>query len=235
MAKSIAAAAATQPDGMVVSLPDPEALGQAIKDAVAAGIPVITMNSGLESSASLGALMHVGQPEFLAGQKAGERAKAEGAPKALCMIQEAYNTALTDRCGGYAEALPTTNVDTSNDPASIPTRAAAGLQANPDVDAVLSVGPHVCSGVQKAIDDLGMSVHHSCFDLSPEVMDLIASGKVAYTIDQQQRLQGYMPIVVLHLYNNGAGLLPGANIPSGPGFVDKSNASSVSALAGIDR
>jgi simple sugar transport system substrate-binding protein len=30
-------------------------------------------------------------------------------------------------------------------------------------------------------------------------------------------------------------LLPGANIPSGPGFVDKSNASSVAALAGIDR
>ena len=56
-----------------------------------------------------------------------------------------------------------------------------------------------------------------------------------YTIDQQQRLQGYMPVIVLHLYNNGAGLLPGANIPSGPGFVDKSNASSVAALAGVDR
>ena len=109
MAKSIAAAAATQPDGMV-------------KDAVAAGIPVITMNSGLESSASLGALMHVGQPEILAGQKAGERAKAEGATKGICFIQEAYNTALTDRCGGYAEATPTTNFDSSNDPATIPTR-----------------------------------------------------------------------------------------------------------------
>ena len=234
MAKSIAAAA-TQPDGLVVSLPDPDALGQAIKDAVAAGIPVITMNSGLESSASLGALMHVGQPEFLAGQKAGERAKAEGATKGICFIQEAYNTALTDRCGGYAEAIPTTNFDSSNDPATIPTRAAAGLQANPDVDAVLSVGPHVCVGVQQAIDELGMSVHHSCFDLSPPVMDLINAGKVQYTIDQQQRLQGYMPIVVLHLYNNGAGLLPGANIPSGPGFVDKSNASSVASLAGVDR
>ena len=65
--------------------------------------------------------------------------------------------------------------------------------------------------------------------------DLINAGKVSFTIDQQQRLQGYMPIIVLHLYNNGAGLLPGANIPSGPGFVDKSNASSVAALAGIDR
>ena len=235
MAKSIAAAAATQPDGLVVSLPDPDALGRSIKDAVAAGIPVITMNSGLESSASLGALMHVGQPEFLAGQKAGERAKAEGATKGICFIQEAYNTALTDRCGGYAEAIPTTNFDSSNDPATIPTRAAAGLQANPDVDAVLSVGPHVCVGVQQAIDELGMSVHHSCFDLSPPVMDLINAGKVQYTIDQQQRLQGYMPIVVLHLYNNGAGLLPGANIPSGPGFVDKSNASSVASLAGVDR
>ena len=235
MASSIQAAAATQPDGIVVSLPDPDALGAAIKAAVAAGVPVITMNSGLESSAALGALMHVGQPERLAGQSAGKRAKAEGATNALCMIQEAYNTALVDRCEGYGEAIPTMMTDTTSDPATIQTRASAALQANPDIDAVLSVGPHVCSAVALALDDLGMSVHHSCFDLSPDVMDLIAAGKVSFTIDQQQRLQGYLPIIVLHLYNNGAGLLPGANIPSGPGFVDKSNASSVAALAGIDR
>ena len=235
MASSIQAAAATSPDGMVISLPDPDALGPAIKAAVAAGVPVITMNSGLESSASLGALMHVGQPEYLAGQSAGARAKAEGATKALCMIQEAYNTALVDRCEGYGESVPMEFTDTTSDPATIQTRATAALQANPDVDAILSVGPHVCDAVSKALDDLGMTVHHSCFDLSPAVMDLINAGKVAFTIDQQQRLQGYVPIIVLHLYNTGAGLLPGANIPSGPGFVDKSNASSVAALAGIDR
>lgn len=235
MASSIQAAAATSPDGMVISLPDPDALGPAIKAAVAAGVPVITMNSGLESSASLGALMHVGQPEYLAGQSAGARAKAEGATKALCMIQEAYNTALVDRCEGYGESVPMEFTDTTSDPATIQTRATAALQSNPEVDAILSVGPHVCDAVSKALDDLGMTVHHSCFDLSPAVMDLINSGKVAFTIDQQQRLQGYLPIIVLHLYNNGAGLLPGANIPSGPGFVDKSNATSVAALAGIDR
>ena len=235
MASSIQAAAATSPDGMVISLPDPDSLGPAIKAAVAAGVPVITMNSGLESSASLGALMHVGQPEYLAGQSAGARAKAEGATKALCMIQEAYNTALVDRCEGYGEAVPMEFTDTTSDPATIQTRATAALQANPDVDAILSVGPHVCDAVSKALDDLGMTVHHSCFDLSPAVMDLINAGKVAFTIDQQQRLQGYVPIIVLHLYNTGAGLLPGANIPSGPGFVDKSNATSVAALAGIDR
>ena len=235
MASSIQAAAATSPDGMVISLPDPDSLGPAIKAAVDAGVPVITMNSGLESSASLGALMHVGQPEYLAGQSAGARAKAEGATKALCMIQEAYNTALVDRCEGYGESVPMEFTDTTSDPATIQTRATAALQSNPEVDAILSVGPHVCDAVSKALDDLGMTVHHSCFDLSPAVMDLINSGKVAFTIDQQQRLQGYLPIIVLHLYNNGAGLLPGANIPSGPGFVDKSNATSVAALAGIDR
>jgi len=235
MAKSITAAAATQPDGIVVSLPDPDALGQPIKDALAAGIPVITMNSGLESSKEVGALMHVGQPEFLAGQSAGARAKAEGATKGLCFIQEAYNTALVDRCEGYGESVPIEFIDTTSDPASIETRAAAALQANPDIDAVLSVGPHVCVGVQKAIDDIGMSVHHSCFDLSPPVMDLINSGKVSFTIDQQQRLQGYMPVIVIHLYNNSARLLPGAIISSVPGIVDKSNASSVAALAGVDR
>jgi simple sugar transport system substrate-binding protein len=220
---------------MVISLPDPAALGPAIQAAVAAGVPVITMNSGLESSASLGALMHVGQPEYLAGQSAGARAASEGASNALCMIQEQYNTALSDRCNGYGENVPVKFVDTTGDPATIQTRASAALQANPDIDAILSVGPHVCVAVDKAVADLGMTVHHSCFDLSPGVMDLINAGRVSFTIDQQQRLQGYMPIIVLHLYNNGAGLLPGANIPSGPGFVDVSNASSVAALAGIDR
>ena len=235
MASSIQAAAATQPDGMVISLPDPDALGPAIKAAVAAGVPVITMNSGLENSAALGALMHVGQPEYLAGQSAGARAASEGASNALCMIQEQYNTALSDRCNGYGEAVPVKFIDTTSDPATIETRATAALQANSDIDAILSVGPHVCVAVDKAVAALGMTVHHSCFDLSPEVMDLINADRVSFTIDQQQRLQGYMPIIVLHLYNNGAGLLHGANIPSGPGFVDKSNASSVAALAGIDR
>ncbi|NKC15549.1 MAG: substrate-binding domain-containing protein [Gammaproteobacteria bacterium] len=237
MAKLIEAATATQPDGLIVSLPDAAALGNAIKGAVAAGIPVVTINSGLESSNSLGALMHVGQPEKLAGAKAGERAKAGGAKKALCLNQEAFNTALVDRCSGYFEALgqDLNMIDVSNDVAQIKTRTAAALQADPAIDAVLAVGPHVCEAAAKAVDEVGARVHLSCFDLTPGVIDLIKSGKVRFTIDQQQRLQGYMPVIVLHLYNTNAGLLPGANIPSGPGFVDKSNADGVAAQAGVNR
>ena len=237
MAKLIEAAAASNPDGIIVSLPDADALGPAIKAAADAGIPVVTMNSGLESSAKVGALMHVGQPERLAGEKAGARAKAEGVTKGLCLNQEAFNTALVDRCEGYFSGLGAdlNMIDVSNDVTQIETRTAAALEADPSIDGVLAVGPHVCAAANKAIKDVGASVHLACFDLSPEVMDMIKAGDAKFTIDQQQRLQGYMPVIVLHLYNNHAGLLPGANIPSGPGFVDKSNAASVKALAGVDR
>ena len=237
MARLIEAATATQPDGIVVSLPDADALGGAIKAAADSGIPVITMNSGLESSAAVGALMHVGQPERLAGEKAGERAKAEGATKALCLNQESFNTALVDRCEGYFDAMGAdlNMIDVSNDVAQMETRTAAALQADAEVDALLAVGPHVCVAAAAAVKEVGAKVHLACFDLSPEVINLIQAGDVAFTIDQQQRLQGYMPIIVLHLYNQNAGLLPGANIPSGPGFVDASNAAGVAAQAGVNR
>ncbi len=237
MAALIEAAAASNPDGIIVSLPDAAALGPAIKSAVADGIPVVTMNSGLESSAELGALMHVGQPERDAGFAAGTRAMAEGVTKGLCLNQEAFNTALVDRCTGYFDAMGAdlNQIDVSNDVAQIETRTAAALEADESIDGVLAVGPHVCEAANKAIKAVGADVHLACFDLSPGVMDMIEAGDAAYTIDQQQRLQGYMPVIVLHLYNNHAGLLPGNNIASGPGFVDKSNAAAVKALAGIDR
>lgn len=237
MARLIESAAATQPDGIIVSLPDPAALGPAIESAVADGIPVITINSGLEASADLGALMHIGQPESLAGERAGERAAAEGVTNGLCLNQEAYNSALVARCEGYFAGLggDLNMIDVSNDPAQIETRTAAALQADDTIDGILAVGPHVCEAAHSAIEEVGADVHLSCFDLSPGVIEMIEAGDAAFTIDQQQRLQGYMPVIVLHLYNNSAGLLPGANIPSGPGFVDASNAADVAALAGIDR
>ncbi|MCY4101141.1 MAG: sugar ABC transporter substrate-binding protein [Rhodobacteraceae bacterium] len=237
MAKLIESAVATNPDGLVVSLPDPAALGNAIRAAADAGIPVVTINSGLESSKDVGAIMHVGQPERLAGEKAGERAMAEGVTNGLCLNQEAFNTALVDRCTGYFDAMgkELNMIDVSNDVAQIKTRTAAALQADPSIDALLAIGPHVCEAAAEAVDEIGAEIHLACFDMTPGVINLIKDGKASFTIDQQQRLQGYMPIVVLHLYNTNAGMLPGSNIPSGPGFVDASNAAAVEAQAGVNR
>jgi len=170
MAALIEAAAASQPDGIIVSLPDAAALGPAIKAAVADGIPVITMNSGLESSAELGALMHVGQPERDAGFAAGTRAMAEGVTNGLCLNQEAFNTALVDRCTGYFDAMgkELNQIDV--------------FQADESIDGVLAVGPHVCEAAHKAIQEVGADVHLACFDLSPGVMDMIEAGDAAFRV-----------------------------------------------------
>ncbi|WP_380096443.1 sugar ABC transporter substrate-binding protein [Devosia honganensis] len=237
MARLIESAAANQPDGIVVSLPDAAALGPAIKAAVDSGIPVITINSGLEHYQEVGALMHIGQPERAAGVAAGERAELEGASKALCLNHEAFNAQLVDRCEGYFEALgqDLNMIDVSNDVAQIKTRTAAALQADPEIDALLAVGPHVCEAAADAVEEVGVGVNLACFDLTPGVINLIKEGRVAFTIDQQQYLQGYLPLVVMHLYNTNAHMLPGANIPSGPGFVDATNAEEVEAQAGVTR
>ena len=69
------------------------------------------------------------------------------------------------------------------------------------------------------------------FDISPDLIDRHQGGDIAFTVDQQQYLQGYLPIVLMYLQatnlNTAGGGLP---ILTGPGFVDKDNVDAVSAL-----
>ena len=51
MSQLIDAAVASNPDGLVVSIPDADALGPSIQAAIAAGIPVISINSGSDVAA----------------------------------------------------------------------------------------------------------------------------------------------------------------------------------------
>src|SRR5690606_25728138 len=77
MARIIQQASASSPNGIVTTIADYNALSGPITDAVAKGIPVITVNSGtIEQSKELGALLHIGQPEYDAGKGAGEIGRA---------------------------------------------------------------------------------------------------------------------------------------------------------------
>ena len=105
MSQIIDAAVASNPDGLVVTIPDADALASSIEAATAAGIPVISMNSGSDVFADLGVLVHVGQTEYEAGFGGGERMAAAGVTQAICINQEVGNVALDLRCQGFADAL----------------------------------------------------------------------------------------------------------------------------------
>lgn len=238
MARIVEQATASSPNGIIATIADYDVLSGPLSDAVAMGIPVITINSGSEEqSKKIGALMHVGQPEHAAGFGAGEKAKAAGVTKFLCVNHYITNPASVERCQGYADALGVElgnqMIDAGQDPAEIKSKVMAHMQANPDTNGVLTLGPTSAHPTIAALNDTGQAgdIHFGTFDLSGEIADAIKGDVIAFAIDQQPYLQGYLPVVIL---TNLAryGVVPGNSINSGPGFVTKDNIALVEKYAG---
>lgn len=225
-------------DGIFVSLANPDALKDAIKKAVDAGIPVITINSGVDVYKELGALTHVGQTEFVAGQGAGEQFNAAGAKKALCIIHEEGNIGLEQRCDGLADTfngdVERFNVATTGvrDVAGTVSAIQNKLIADSAIDAILTLNPVIAMAARDAITAAGGGQKLATFDLSPDVLQAIEDGEMLFAVDQQQYLQGYLPVVMLYLYKTNLNTV-GGGLPvlTGPGFVDASNAAQVKDLA----
>jgi simple sugar transport system substrate-binding protein len=235
MAQLVDAAVASRPDGLVVSIPDADALGPSVRRATEGGIPVIVIDSGgAKLTRELGGLLYLGQSEYEAGVAAGERVKALGVTKAACLNQEVGNVSLDDRCAGFAKGLgaEVPVVAGTIDPTEMRGRVAAYLRANPGVEFLLGCGVTASEPALDAVEELqlGEQVRIGTFDLSPGVLAAIDEGKMEFGIDAQQYLMGYMPVVMLDLLARYK-LQPLADYPTGPGFVTKADAASVMSLS----
>lgn len=229
MSQLIDAAVNQEPDGLIVSIPDADALGPSIERAVAAGIPVISINSGSDVSKELGALLHVGQDEFDAGKAAGEALAAMGGTTAICVNHEVGNVALDLRCEGFAEGFggEVEVLPTSNDPSEIESKVSAALASNEAVDTVMALGASSAGEpAVAAVKGSGREVNVASFDLSANFLQSIADGDAAFAIDQQQYLQGYLAVNFMGLHAK-YGLMPGGNVPSGPNLVTQEKAAQV--------
>jgi len=235
MSQLIDAAVNQEPDGLVVSIPDADALGPSIERAVQAGIPVISMNAGSDVSKKLGALLHVGQDEFTAGKVAGEKLAAMGGSNGICVNQEVGNVSLDQRCAGFAEGFggEVTVLPTTNDPTEIESKVRAALEADEDVDTVMALGAGTAGepavAAVKAVGRID-TVNVATFDLSASFLEAVVAGDAAFAIDQQQFLQGYLPVTFLSL-NAQYGLIPGGNVPSGPNLITGEKAGQVIELS----
>jgi simple sugar transport system substrate-binding protein len=236
-AQLIDAAVSQKVDGLAVSVPNADAIKSSLAKAKAAGIPIITLNSGVDDYKKLGAITHVGQTEEIAGKAAGAKLKAAGAKKVLCVIHEQNNIGLTQRCQGVKEGFggDVTNIQVKGtaDIATTQTEIKSKLQADKSFDAVIALNPDIAAATVTAVQGAGSDAKIATFDLSPDVIKDIKNGKVLFAVDQQQYLQGYLPIVFLKLFKNNANTVGGGQpVLTGPGFVDKSNAATVEKLAG---
>lgn len=225
-------------DGIIVSLANPDAMMDVLQKAINAGIPVITINSGLDIYKEIGALNHIGQTEFVAGQGAGEQFNAEGATKVLCVIHEEGNIGLEERCDGLTDTfsgdverfnVATTGVrDVAGTLASIQDK----LISDSSINAILTLNPNIAIAALDAYKAAGVDVKLATFDLSPDVLEALEADEILFAIDQQQYLQGYLPVVFLYLYNTNLNVVGGGlPILTGPGFVTASNAAAVKDLS----
>jgi simple sugar transport system substrate-binding protein len=223
-------------DGIASALASPDQLIAPLQAAVAAGIPVVTLNSGSNDFQEIGALTHVGQDEIVAGRGAGERFNELGATKILCGRQEESNVALEERCNGLAETFSgevlSQFVGLDADQTDQTNQISAAIAADPAIDGFMGTGPVIAMSGLAAVQASGREFKGVAgFDITPELLDAIEAGDIAFTIDQQQYLQGYLPILLLYLNITNANVAGGGQpILTGPGFVTPDNAAQVKEL-----
>jgi simple sugar transport system substrate-binding protein len=233
--QDIEAAIAASSNGIAASLASPDAVAPALEQAVEAGIPVYTLNSGVNQYQEIGAVTHIGQTETVAGEGAGQRFNDLGATHVLCARQEESNIGLEERCQGleatFEGDVTSEFVGLDADQTEQQNTIAALLAEDESIDAVLGTGPVVAVTALAAAGDTGRELTIGGFDITPEIIDAIEAGDIAFTVDQQQYLQGYLPVILLYLQvtnqNTAGGGLP---VLTGPGFVTPDNAAAVKEL-----
>ena len=239
MSQLIDAAVASRPAALLVSVPDADALGGAIRKAIFAKIPVVSINSGADAWQKLGILGHVGQTEYEAGFAGGEKLAAAGARNVLCINHEVGNLALDERCRGLTEGLRAKGAAASvlavnlADPTDAQQRIANALQRDMRIDGMLTLGPGGATPALAALRAAAGSrrIRFGTFDLGRDVLDALQKNEILFAIDQQPYLQGYLGVTLLVKYLETGAMAGGQQIiRTGPGFVTPENAQQVAQM-----
>ncbi|MFF9867663.1 substrate-binding domain-containing protein [Streptomyces sp. NPDC013953] len=212
-------------DGLIVTLAKPEAVKASVARAVAAGIPVVTINSGGRYSEAYGAIGHIGQDETVAGEAVGEELTARGRKKALCVIHEQGNVSLEERCAGVRKTFRGTvenlNVEGTNMPAAT-SSIEAKLQSRKDIDAVVTLGAPFAAASVKARGSAGSAAEIDTFDLNAAVVGQLKAGHIGFAVDQQPYLQGYLAVDGIWLHRENLNVIGGGKpVLTGPALVTK--------------
>jgi simple sugar transport system substrate-binding protein len=234
-------AAAAQPDGIALTVTDPDLFRTPIQRALDAGIPVLAYNAGAGPIADdIAYMTYLGQDEYAGGYLGGLRLAAEGGTQGVCINQQVGHTGLDKRCSGFTDAMekkgiPAEVLAIGDDPAESQTIIDDYYTANPDTDIFLTLGPNGAVPFYAFMDAAGLQpgdVKHGTFDLGPEIIARIKDGTTLFGIDQQPFLQGYGAVQSLMLKIR-YGISPALPVtPTGPGFVTAANVAVVERLAG---
>lgn len=224
-----------KPDLMVITATDPVAMRPTIEKAQAAGIPMIAINSldPAPRAERVPYLIGIGADLYQSGVAAAEQVlKANPSPKrGLVPNHVPGHAGLEAMAKGFTDTLAAAGAATEviaigTDTGQIAATISNYFLARPETDAVfcMNAGPFCFETVMDVERKLGISkqVSNVTFDLSPALLDAIGAGEAIAGIDQLMYLQGYLPAALARNYLD-FGMMPEADIITGPALIDKSN------------
>lgn len=211
----------------------PDGMDPLIKQATAAGIPVLIHNSGQTLWEDNGSLGFIGEDPYQMGYKAGQIQSAAGVKKGLCFNQVPGNPTVEMRCTGYVAAMKEAGVETvyqtigtgdATNPQALLQAIKGTLQVNKDIDGIYTLGADVSISALRAVEEVGRKgdIMIGTADLSNELLKAIAAGDIAFAMDQQPYLQGFLSIQTAFHYLN-FGLTAIGHVKTGPLVIDKTN------------
>jgi simple sugar transport system substrate-binding protein len=231
MVTAINAAIGAKVDGIATSLTDPTAFNTPVSAALASGIPVISYGSDAPGNPRLA---YVGSDPSEGGREMGRRIRKllplGGTIAAFIATPGA--TGLDLRMRGLTEELKGSAI-TARRIASGPGQS----QEATIIDAVITKYPRykgffavdgsstavVASALQRG-GFAARGIVGGGYDLTPITQQALVSGQIKFAIDEQQYLQGFLPILQLYLHRASDGLTGPADVDTGVRVVDQHSA-----------
>jgi simple sugar transport system substrate-binding protein len=249
MVSNLETTLAAKPDGIAISITEPNALDPLLRNALKQGIPVVAINvkDFRAEKDAIPYLRYIGEDSYMTGATQAKavlnafQAIYGRVPKAAVFgTHEPGNIVQEIRAKGVIETVTAAGVKTAEianityDPSKASELMRAYLEAHPDVEYIATGNSAVAHWMAQLLKDLGRlgktnepmkegNVFVGAIDLDEQVLNDIIAGDVVATIDQQPYLQGYFGIQLLYLWNKHS-YMPGSDIATGPFLVDKSNA-----------
>jgi simple sugar transport system substrate-binding protein len=225
-----------KPDLLVITATDPKAMRPTIEKAKAAGIPMIAINSldPAPRDQRVPYLIGIGADLYQSGVAAAQQVlKQNPHPKhGLVPNHVPGHVGLEQMAKGFTDTLQKAGATTEViaiglDTSQIAATISNYFLAHPDTDAVfcMNAGAYCFEtvlDVARREKLVGPNLSLVTFDVSAALLDAISKGEAIAGIDQLMYLQGYLPAVLARDYLD-YGMMPEADIITGPAIIDKSN------------
>ncbi|HEY7123655.1 MAG TPA: sugar ABC transporter substrate-binding protein [Ktedonobacterales bacterium] len=234
MVNAFNAAITAKADGIAVAIVDPTAFDGPTKQALGAGIPVVSYNADAVDTVRNGRLAYIGQDLFQSGVQMGKRIVGLiPSGDVVGFIATPGQLNIQPRIDGVQQAIKDSgapiNFTAIASGAKLDDELAvieAYYLGHKDLKGMFAVDAGSTQGVGQIMQKYKLAsqgVHGGGYDLLPTTLQLIKSGDLDFTIDQQPYLQGLQPVIQLFTYKLSGGLSQPAETNTGLLFVTKDN------------